>query len=270
MPPHAGPRARDARRGGGVPPRPRPPHAHDRLGAPEPVRGVPRGAVRARRAPVSASGRRRSSPGSGSSARAAISSSRSTAARASSSPTRSRRCSTRSAAPSSRGWRRRTRAGRGCCATSPTPARPSSRTSRPSSALTPKELKSLRSPLERCGAVVARSIVYEEPHRHTSLLARWDQVHPEPSGASDPRQALGDLVCAGVRAAVVAPERELGALVLLAVVLGRRPRRRARRRRTARPRRRPRRGRRLSGRRCYTRRTTFHRFGEMGLRAHFL
>ena len=76
-------------------------------------------------------------------------------------------------------------------------------------ALTPKELKSLRSPLERCGAVVAQSIVYEEPHRHTSLLARWDQVRPTPSGASDPRQALADLLCAGVRAAVVAPEREL-------------------------------------------------------------
>jgi hypothetical protein len=75
-------------------------------------------------------------------------------------------------------------------------------------ALSPKELKSLRSPLERCGAVVARSIVYEEPHRHTSLLARWDQVHPEPSGVDDPRQGLGDLICAGVRAAVVAPERE--------------------------------------------------------------
>jgi hypothetical protein len=75
-------------------------------------------------------------------------------------------------------------------------------------ALTPKELKSLRSPLERCGAVVARSIVYEEPHRHTSALARWDQVSQEPSGSRDPRQALGDLVCAGVRAAVVAPERE--------------------------------------------------------------
>jgi hypothetical protein len=74
--------------------------------------------------------------------------------------------------------------------------------------LTPKELKSLRSPLERCGAIVARSIVYEEPHRHTSLLARWDQAHPEPSATSDPRQGLGDLVCAGVRAAVVAPERE--------------------------------------------------------------
>jgi hypothetical protein len=75
--------------------------------------------------------------------------------------------------------------------------------------LTPKELKSLRSPLERCGAVVARSIVYEEPHRHTSLLARWDQVHPEPSGGADPRGALGNLLCAGVHAAVVAPEGEL-------------------------------------------------------------
>jgi len=31
-------------------------------------------------------------------------------------------------------------------------------------------------------------------------------VHPEPSGADDPRRALGDLVCAGVRAAVVVPE----------------------------------------------------------------
>ena len=75
--------------------------------------------------------------------------------------------------------------------------------------LTPKELKSLRSPLERCGAIVARSIVYEEPHRHTSLLARWDQVHPEPSGGDDPRKALGEVLCAGVRAAVVAPENEL-------------------------------------------------------------
>ena len=74
--------------------------------------------------------------------------------------------------------------------------------------LTPKELKSLRSPLERCGAIVARSIVYEAPHRHTSLLARWDQAHPDPSATSDPRQALRDLVCAGVSAAVVAPEPE--------------------------------------------------------------
>jgi len=76
-------------------------------------------------------------------------------------------------------------------------------------ALTPKELKSLRSPLERCGAVVARSILYEEPHRHASVIARWDQAHPHPVDASEPRKALGDLVCAGVRAAVVVPEREL-------------------------------------------------------------
>jgi hypothetical protein len=75
--------------------------------------------------------------------------------------------------------------------------------------LTPKELKSLRSPLERCGAIVARSVVYEDPHRHTSVLARWDQAHPEPSGGDDPGRALGELVRAGVRAAVVAPEREL-------------------------------------------------------------
>ena len=76
-------------------------------------------------------------------------------------------------------------------------------------ALTPKELKSLRSPLERCGAIVARPIVYEEPHRHTSLLARWDQPHPEPTRGREPRQAFGDLLCAGARAAVLTPEREL-------------------------------------------------------------
>ena len=75
--------------------------------------------------------------------------------------------------------------------------------------LTPKELKSIRLPLERCGALVARSVVYDDPHRHTSLLARWDQAHPESPGGADPRRALGDLVCAGVRAAVVAPEPEL-------------------------------------------------------------
>jgi hypothetical protein len=77
-------------------------------------------------------------------------------------------------------------------------------------ALAPKELKSLRSPLERCGAIVASSVIYEEPHRHTSVLSRWDQAHPEqPAQPRTPSEALGDLLCAGVRAAVVAPEREL-------------------------------------------------------------
>jgi hypothetical protein len=71
--------------------------------------------------------------------------------------------------------------------------------------LKPKELKALRSPLERCGAVVSRSIVYEEPHRHTSELSRWDHVVPEPLEGG----GLANLVVAGVRAAVLAPEREV-------------------------------------------------------------
>jgi hypothetical protein len=71
--------------------------------------------------------------------------------------------------------------------------------------LKPKELKALRSPLERCGAIVSRSIVYEEPHRHTSELSRWDQVVPEASEGG----GLAELVVAGVRAAVLAPEDEV-------------------------------------------------------------
>ena len=69
----------------------------------------------------------------------------------------------------------------------------------------PRELKRLRAPLERCGAVVARSVVYEDPHRHTSELARWDQRFPEPAEDG----GLAELVVAAVRAAVVAPEPEL-------------------------------------------------------------
>jgi hypothetical protein len=71
--------------------------------------------------------------------------------------------------------------------------------------LKPKELKLLRSPLERCGAIVSRSIVYQEPHRHTSELARWDQVVPEAADGG----GLEPLVVAGVRAAVLAPESEV-------------------------------------------------------------
>ncbi len=71
--------------------------------------------------------------------------------------------------------------------------------------LKPKELKRLRTPLERCGAIVSRALVYEDPHRHTSELARWDQVFAEPTEG----RGLADLVVAGVRAAVVAPAAEL-------------------------------------------------------------
>ena len=71
--------------------------------------------------------------------------------------------------------------------------------------LAPKELKRLRAPLERCGALVSRSVVYEEPHRHTSLLSRWDQLFPEPAAGG----GLDELVVRAVGAAVLAPEAEV-------------------------------------------------------------
>jgi hypothetical protein len=75
-----------------------------------------------------------------------------------------------------------------------------------------QELRSMRSPLERCGAIVSRSleVTAGQGHLHSSELARWDQVCPAAGEAgTDPARALGDLVAAGVRAAVVAPEHEL-------------------------------------------------------------
>jgi hypothetical protein len=76
--------------------------------------------------------------------------------------------------------------------------------------LKPKELKSLRAPLERCGAIVARSLEVTAggSHAHSSELARWDQIYSG-STAGGVRDSLQELVLAGVRAAVVAPEREL-------------------------------------------------------------
>src|SRR6266851_5174023 len=75
-----------------------------------------------------------------------------------------------------------------------------------------QELKSLRSPLERCGAIVSRStqMTAGQEHFHTSELARWDQAHASAGDTgADPGRALKDLVVAGVRAAVIAPEPEL-------------------------------------------------------------
>jgi hypothetical protein len=61
--------------------------------------------------------------------------------------------------------------------------------------LKPRELRSLRAPLERCGVIV----------RTPEGIARWDQVLAEAApGPPD----LGALVVAGVRAAVLAPEPE--------------------------------------------------------------
>jgi hypothetical protein len=78
--------------------------------------------------------------------------------------------------------------------------------------LTRQALKVLRTSLERCGAIVSRSleVTAGQGHLHTSELARWDQVHQAPGDAgADPARALRDLLVASVSAAVVAPEAEL-------------------------------------------------------------
>jgi hypothetical protein len=80
--------------------------------------------------------------------------------------------------------------------------------------LSPQALKSLRAPLERCGAVISRSVLMTagdgDRHRHSSELARWDQVFPEPAApGADPARALQDLLAAAVHASVLAPQGEL-------------------------------------------------------------
>jgi hypothetical protein len=83
-----------------------------------------------------------------------------------------------------------------------------------------QELKALRSPLERCGAIVARSVAMtsggvdadgdDHGHGHDSELSRWDQAyHGPPAATADPAQAFADLLVTAVAAAAVAPEAEL-------------------------------------------------------------
>ena len=67
-----------------------------------------------------------------------------------------------------------------------------------------KELKDLRAPLERCGAVVAHRVEIADDG-YTTELVRWDHLFPEPA----PGGGLPELLVAGVRSAVVAPEGEL-------------------------------------------------------------
>jgi hypothetical protein len=77
-----------------------------------------------------------------------------------------------------------------------------------------QELKALRAPLERCGALIARPVTMPagdgEGHTHSSELSRWDQAYQGDRDAPhvDPGTALGDLVAAAVRAAVVVQEAE--------------------------------------------------------------
>jgi hypothetical protein len=69
-----------------------------------------------------------------------------------------------------------------------------------------RTLRGARARLEPLGAIVAREAILPTPdggHRHSSELLRWDQLRPEPSPGG-----LEDLVVAGVRAAVLAPESE--------------------------------------------------------------
>jgi hypothetical protein len=74
-----------------------------------------------------------------------------------------------------------------------------------------QELKALRSPLERCGAIVSRSleVTAGEGHSHSSELARWDQAYLGDGTGAAPAVAFGGLLVAAVRAAVLAPEPEL-------------------------------------------------------------
>ena len=64
-----------------------------------------------------------------------------------------------------------------------------------------KELRALRSPLQRCGALVARSIVLPaasgEGHVHRSELARWDQASTGSLDNSSPR-SLDNSYCSVV------------------------------------------------------------------------
>jgi hypothetical protein len=62
--------------------------------------------------------------------------------------------------------------------------------------LSRRERKAILSPLERCGVVLRRG----------DDLLRWDQAYPEPAEGPE---TMDELVVAGVRAAVVAPEQHV-------------------------------------------------------------
>ncbi len=78
-----------------------------------------------------------------------------------------------------------------------------------------QELKALRAPLERCGALVARPVVVPagdgEGHTQSSELSRWDQAYQgdREAARTEPVTALGQVVVAAVHAAVVVPEAEV-------------------------------------------------------------
>jgi hypothetical protein len=76
--------------------------------------------------------------------------------------------------------------------------------------LTPKELKAIRTPLERCGAIVSRLVpLPANADDWVTELVRWDHLHPDRLATGQtPHGGLDELVVAGVRAAVVCPDRD--------------------------------------------------------------
>ena len=80
--------------------------------------------------------------------------------------------------------------------------------------LSAADLRRLRGPLERTGAIVSRSVTVPARtggHRHTSELRLWPPAETSgPVAGVSAEAALDDLVVAGVRAAVLAPEEEVG------------------------------------------------------------
>jgi hypothetical protein len=76
-----------------------------------------------------------------------------------------------------------------------------------------QRLRTLRESVERVGALVGREetvLTMSGGHRHTTRLHRWDQVVPGVS-MQEPKAALGALLVAGVRAAVLVPTEEVRA-----------------------------------------------------------
>jgi hypothetical protein len=73
-----------------------------------------------------------------------------------------------------------------------------------------QEMRALRAPLQRSGALVATAVIVPassgDGHLHRAELARWDQAFPQPSGGPADIVAL---MGSALRAAVLAPERDL-------------------------------------------------------------
>lgn len=70
-----------------------------------------------------------------------------------------------------------------------------------------RRLKSVRDRLERVGAVISDGLVFDKDGEASfAPMRRWDRVVKKARASDDP---IGDVVVAGVRAAVIAPESDV-------------------------------------------------------------